>query len=69
MLLHRPVPPLSTALDAVTVDARRPLRGGQPVADLLAAVVVDVEDVEGVDRSGDEAEDRQADVDEQIWGR
>lgn len=60
---------MPAALDAVTVDARRPLWGRQPVADLLAAVVVDVEDVEGVDRSGEEAEDRETDVDKQIWRR
>lgn len=59
---------MPAALDALAVDTRRPLRGGQPVPVLLAAVIVDVEDVEGVDRSGDEAEDRETDVDKQIWG-
>lgn len=66
MLLHRPVPPLPTALDAVTVDARRPLRRGQPVAELLAAIVIDVKDVEGMDSSRKEAEERETDVDKQI---
>ena len=36
------------------------------MAYLVPAVVVDVEDVEGVERSGNETEDRQDDVDEQV---
>lgn len=57
-LVHRPVPLISSSLHSVAEDAGGRLGGRQPLAYLVPAVVVDVEDVKGVERPGEEAEDR-----------
>lgn len=58
---------LSTALDSVAVDTRRATGHYAALTRLLATVVVDVFDVEGVNVSRDVSENRQADVDEEIY--
>lgn len=57
LLVHRPIALVPASLDAVAEDAGRGRGGRQPLTCLVPAVVVDEEDVEGVDLSGDEAED------------
>lgn len=57
---------LSTSLHVIRIHARRGTSGVLSLPRLLAAVVVDVLNVEGVDVSGDVTEKRQAYVDEQI---
>lgn len=59
----------AAALDVLAVDARGASRDDAPLLDLLAAVVVDVEDVETVDQARDETKDRQEYVDNKICAR
>lgn len=57
-LVHGPVLLVTPSLHSVAEDAGSPLGRRQPLAYLVPAVVVDVEDVEGVECSGEEAEER-----------
>jgi hypothetical protein len=57
---------LSTRLHIITEHARRRSVVVEALRSLLLLVVVDVDDVKGVDVAGDEAEDGQGDVDEEV---
>lgn len=59
---------LAAGLDVVRVDARRTVGREASLVRLLAAVVVDVLKVEGVDMAGNVPEDREADIDKQVCG-
>ena len=60
---------MAAGLDVVAVDAGGAAGDEAALAGLLAAVEVDVLDVEGMDVARDDAEDGQADVDEEVCGR
>lgn len=63
--LHGSVASAAT-LDAVRIDARGAIGGQGAQPGTPAAVKVDVFEVEGVDVTGDVAEEGQADVDQQV---
>jgi hypothetical protein len=64
-LSDRPVASASR-LDVLRVNTRRPPRGKASLVGLLATIEVDPFNIEGMDMSGNVAEDCQADVDEEI---
>lgn len=76
-LLHGAVAVATTVLHLVAVDAGGAAGGGAALGHLVAAIIVDVEDVEAVDQTRDEPEDRQENVDDEVllvlakdsWGR
>lgn len=55
-------------LHPLAIDSRGPARFEPVFARLLLPVKVDVFHVKGVDVAGDVPEQRQADVDEEVWG-
>lgn len=57
---------MPTGLHTIRVDTGRDLARQLPIAGSLAAVKVDVLNVEGVDMAGDVPEHCQCDVDEQV---
>ena len=57
---------MAAGLDTIRVDTRRNLACELAIARPLAAVKVDIFDVEGVDVAGDVPEHCQCDVDEQV---
>ena len=57
---------LSTRLHIIAEHSRRRSVVVEALGSLLLLVVVDVDDVKGVDVAGDEAEDSQGDVDEEV---
>lgn len=67
-LLHNRSVAATTGLHVVRVDARCRACGKPALPRLLAAVVVNVLEIKGVQMPRKVAEYRQADVDEQIYG-
>lgn len=62
---HRPIP-LPSSLHVIAVHAGRRPVSEVPFGSLLLAVVVDIDDIERVDVAGQEGEDGQADIDEEV---
>ena len=65
-LMQRPITPIPSALHAVAEDEGCPLGYRRAPFGLVPAVVVDVQDVQRVDRPGEEAEYRQRNIDHQV---
>lgn len=66
VLSQGPITLVTTALHTIRVDARRHLPGQLTMASPVAAVKVDILDVEGMDVARDVTEQRQCDVDKQV---
>jgi hypothetical protein len=66
-LPHGTVARAASGLDLVAVDAGSTASGGTALCNLIAAVVVDVEDVESMNKTWDETQNREEDVDDEVW--
>lgn len=66
-LPHGTVGRAASGLNLVAVDAGSTASGGTALRNLIAAVVVDVENVESMNKTWDEPQDREENVDDEVW--